>query len=117
MRLIDFRETFPDELRDKEFAQAYLMAALEESQDANDYGIFLTALRQVAQANRAVSAAAEAAGVTRQALYKGLSENGNPSFQTVLAILRELGMGVQIATARNEPQESEAAAVRGSAAS
>lgn len=109
MRLIDFRETFQEELRDKQFAEAYLMAALEESQDANDYGIFLTALRQVTQANRAVSSAAEAAGVSRQALYKGLSENGNPSFQTVLTILRELGMGFQIATAKNTPSETEAA--------
>jgi probable addiction module antidote protein len=113
MRLIDFRETFQDELRDKEFAQAYLMAALEESQDAQDFGIFLTALRQVAQANRAVSQVAEAAGVTRQALYKGLSENGNPSFQTVLLTLRELGMGFQISTAQNTPSQQETAGTAG----
>ena len=35
-------------------------------------------------------------GMTREGLYKALSENGNPSFATVMRITRALGMQVHI---------------------
>ena len=36
-------------------------------------------------------------GMTREGLYKALSENGNPTFSTVMKITRALGMQVHIA--------------------
>jgi probable addiction module antidote protein len=39
---------------------------------------------------------AREAGMTREGLYKALSENGNPSFATVLRITRALGMKLRI---------------------
>ena len=36
-------------------------------------------------------------GMTREGLYKALSENGNPTFSTVMKITRALGMRVHIA--------------------
>ena len=35
---------------------------------------------------------ARAAGLSRESLYKALSENGNPSFATVLKVARALGL-------------------------
>ena len=35
-------------------------------------------------------------GITRKGLYKALSENGNPSFATVMKITRALGMQLRI---------------------
>ena len=35
---------------------------------------------------------AEAAGITRAGLYKALGEDGNPSFATVVAVLKALGV-------------------------
>ena len=32
------------------------------------------------------------AGLSRESLYKALSENGNPSFATVLKVVRALGV-------------------------
>ena len=36
-------------------------------------------------------------GMTREGLYKALSETGNPSFATVMRIARALGMRMRIA--------------------
>jgi len=37
------------------------------------------------------------AGLTRASLYKALSEDGNPAFATVLAVLRALGLSLKVA--------------------
>lgn len=34
---------------------------------------------------------AEAAGVGRESLYKSLSKDGNPSFQTIVKVVQALG--------------------------
>ena len=36
--------------------------------------------------------------MTREGLYKALSENGNPNFDTMMKIIRALGMRLQIAS-------------------
>lgn len=43
-----------------------------------------------------MSRLAREAGMTREGLYKALSENGNPTFATVARIARALGMQVRI---------------------
>jgi probable addiction module antidote protein len=49
------------------------------------------ALGVVARA-RGMSQLAEETGLTRQALYKALSSDGNPEFATVLKVLRAFGL-------------------------
>ena len=49
------------------------------------------ALGVVARA-RGMSQLAEETGLTRQALYKALSGDGNPEFATVLKVIRALGL-------------------------
>ena len=39
-----------------------------------------------------VSQLAEETGLTRQALYKALSSDGNPEFATVMKVVRALGL-------------------------
>ena len=41
---------------------------------------------------RGMSQLAEETGLTRQALYKALSADGNPEFATVLKVVRALGL-------------------------
>jgi probable addiction module antidote protein len=57
---------------------------------------FLVALRDVVQANEGVTRTAQAVGVGRESLYKTLSENGNPQFSTIYAVLQSLGFHVSI---------------------
>ncbi len=82
-----------DYLRTKEDICYYLEAAAEE--DPGDGSLIRVALNDIARAQNMSSLAREA-GMTREGLYKALSENGNPSFATVMRITRALGMQVRI---------------------
>lgn len=46
-----------------------------------------------------MSQLARDAGLTREGLYKALSDQGNPSFGTVLKVLRALGLQLHVAPA------------------
>ena len=37
-------------------------------------------------------------GMTREGLYKSLSENGNPNFDTMMKVIRALGMRLRVAS-------------------
>ena len=84
-------ETFPfdpaDYLGDAS-AQAELLNDAFESGDA---AFIANALGVVARA-RGMSSVAQDAGVTREALYKALSETGDPKLSTLLGVLRALGI-------------------------
>ena len=90
--LKDFNETLADELRDPEFATAYLSAALEEE----DHHAFLVALRNVVRARRGMSSVSKGTSLGRESLYKSLSEKGNPRFSTVEAVLSDLAFGLSV---------------------
>ena len=68
---------------------AYLDAWLEEAPD--DAAGIARALGDIARA-KGMSQVARDAGLSRESLYKALSENGNPSFATVLKVARALGV-------------------------
>lgn len=86
MRLKNFDEHLYRELQDPEFAAAYLEDALSESLEE-----FLVALRKYVQANGGVSRCAEDSHLAREAIYRMLSEDGNPGFRSVDAILKAHG--------------------------
>ena len=93
MKLKDYRESLLERLREPDYAVSYLTQVLaDESQEA-----FLIALKDVIDARELnVSELAEEAGITRQALYKALSESGNPRFSTITEVLRTLGLEIAI---------------------
>lgn len=55
------------------------------------------ALGAVARARGGIAKLAADTGLSRQALHKALSENGNPTLDTVLRVLSALGLQMQIA--------------------
>ena len=73
---------------------------LESTEDIRDFLIevaqtgdeadFIHALNTAARA-MGMSEVAEKAGVTRASLYKSLSENGNPRFNTISKVTKALG--------------------------
>ena len=78
-----------EQLRTPEEMAAYLDAWLEEAPE--DAAGIARALGDIARA-RGMSQVARDAGLSRESLYKALSENGNPSFATVLKVARALGV-------------------------
>lgn len=82
-------------LHSKEDARLYLEACAEE--DPGDGSLIRAALNDIARAQN-MSLLARDAGMTREGLYKALSENGNPTFATVMRITRALGMQLRFTT-------------------
>jgi probable addiction module antidote protein len=77
------------QLRTPEEMAAYLDALLVQA-PADAAGI-ARALGDIAR-SKGMSQVARDAGLSRESLYKALSENGNPSFATVLKVARALGV-------------------------
>lgn len=92
-RVTDYRQTLLASLTDSREAACYLEAALEDSKE-----MFLTALRDVAE-SRQMSKVAKEAGLAREALYRILSESGNPTLATLNSILNVLGVRLRIVPA------------------
>ena len=78
-----------EQLRTPEEMAAYLDAWLVDAPD--DAGGITRALGDIARA-RGMSQVARDTGLSRESLYKALSENGNPSFATVLKVALALGV-------------------------
>jgi len=78
-----------EQLRTPEEMAAYLDAWLAEAPD--DAAGIARALGDIARA-KGMSQVARDSGLSRESLYKALSENGNPSFATVLKVARALGV-------------------------
>ena len=88
------------EIRDNpEFAASYLAAAIDE---ADEPGVLLIALRQIAEARGGMAKVAKEAGIQRESLYRALSKRGNPRLTTLLAIIRAMGMTLTVATAARQ---------------
>jgi len=81
-----------DYLKTQKHVLAYLNAALQDG----DHAVLLSALRNVAQAKGGVGALARAAGVSRESLYRTLSRRGNPKIETIIQLLRALGLRLAI---------------------
>ncbi len=67
----------------------FLDACFDEAGD--DPAFIAHALGIIARA-RGMTRVARDAGMTREGLYKALSEEGNPSFGTILKVIRALGL-------------------------
>jgi probable addiction module antidote protein len=78
-----------EHLRNPEEMAAYLDAWLEEAPD--DAAGIARALGDIARA-KGMSQVAKDAGLSRESLYRALSDEGNPSFATVLKVAKALGV-------------------------
>ncbi|MBK7422155.1 MAG: putative addiction module antidote protein [Propionivibrio sp.] len=78
-----------EQLRTPEEMAEYLDAWLTEAPE--DAAGIARALGDIARA-KGMSQVARDAGLSRESLYKALSESGNPSFATVLKVAHALGV-------------------------
>ena len=89
-RTSSFRDDLLADLADPQEASNYLNAALEDSDE-----MFLVALRDVAEA-RQMAKVAESAGIARESGYRMLTLEGNPTYGSLLGILRAVGLKMAI---------------------
>lgn len=99
-RTKSYREWLLKRLVDPNEAKRYLNIALSDSPS-----MFLRALRNVAEAKR-MAKVAEDTGLSRENLYHTLSEEGNPTFETLNAVLGALALQMKIDTTQSSSAPS-----------
>ena len=82
-----------DSIRTEADARRLLEAAADE--DPGDGTVIRAVLNAIARAQN-MSTIARNAGLNRGNLYEVLSENGNPTFATVLKVIRALGLRLRL---------------------
>ena len=91
-----------DYLDNEETIGEFLTASLEDPNPE----VFLMALRDVAKA-RGIAKVAKTSGLGRESLYKALAPGSKPRFETIVKVLRGLGVDLQAHAAH--PAELDAA--------
>ena len=76
-------------------AQAELRS---DAMQTGDAGYIANALGVIARA-RGMTEVARGAGITREALYRALSEDGDPRLTTLLGVMRSLGLRLSVQAA------------------
>lgn len=91
MATADYNKGLLSRLQDPAYASEYLNEALKDgSQD-----LFMLALRDVAKA-KGMAKAAQEANLNREAMYRMLSEKGNPNLSSLNKLLDSLGLTISI---------------------
>lgn len=94
-----------EHLRTEEDRAAYLTACMDE---APEDAAFITHALGVVARSRNMSQLARDTGLTREGLYKALSESGNPSFGTVLKVVHAMGYRLSIAREKKSKRQTVA---------
>lgn len=92
---VPHRDYLLKRLSDPALAAAYLNAAVKD----DDPAAFLQALRNVVDARGGVASIAERTDLNRQAVYRMLSQNGNPEFRSLQRLLGATGLGLNVVPA------------------
>ena len=89
-----------DYLKTPEDVAEHLVAAFEDGGDDAAYVAHVIGI--AARAHGGMTKLAKETGMTRAGLYKALSKDGNPSFDTIVKAMRVLGVRLvpQLATSR-----------------
>jgi probable addiction module antidote protein len=80
----EYLRNHPEEIDD------YITILFDDYAESGDTASLLRSLRVVGRV-KGVTAIAEASGLSRKGVQKALSENGNPQFSNVNAIMRAMG--------------------------
>ena len=96
-KTITSRYDVAEHLRTPEEMAAYLEACLEEAH--GDASFVAKALGDIARA-KGMTQVARDAGVSRESLYKALSGERTPGFDTILKVVQALGIELHAAPAR-----------------
>lgn len=85
-----------DQLKTPEDCASFVEAVIVEAGD--DTAFIVKSLGEVAR-SKGMAAVARNAEVSREGLYKAMSEKGSPSFATVFRLIRALGLELSVGPA------------------
>jgi probable addiction module antidote protein len=91
-----YQESLLKALRNPDEAAEYLNACLEDE----DAHVFLLALRDVAEARGGIRALSRTSHLNRESLYRMLSKAGNPSLDSLAAVLNACGLRLAVQLVR-----------------
>jgi len=86
----EFTPYYPDEALDTDEGIAFFMA---EAFNTGDAGFIAHALGVVARA-KGMTQIAKETGLSREQLYRSLSDEGNPTLRSTLAVMKALGVSI-----------------------
>lgn len=89
IKLKSYRSRLMEKLVIPSEAKHYINAALKDSKEFPE--MFLEAIKDVAQA-RQMASVAKKSGMAREALYRSLSKSGNPTYETLISVLKAVGL-------------------------
>src|SRR5450759_5205522 len=107
-RTITTRYDVAEHLRTPEERAAYLEACLEEAE--GDAAFIAKALGDIARA-KGMTQVARDAGLSRESLYKALSGDRSPGFDTILKVIGALGLQLHAVAAQDSMAKRSAPAV------
>jgi probable addiction module antidote protein len=87
-----YRESLLESLKNPDDAARYLNACLQDE----DARVFLLALRDVADARGGIRALSQGTHLNRESLYRMLSRSGNPSVDSLSAVLGACGLRLAV---------------------
>lgn len=90
----DYQSDLLQRLANREYAAQYLKAAFDETLADGNRAAFLLALKNVVDATGAMQTVASEANISRQHLYRMLSEEGNPTLETLTSVLQAVGITI-----------------------
>jgi probable addiction module antidote protein len=90
-----YRDRLLKSLKNADEAAQYLNACLEDE----DPHVFLMALRDVADARGGLRTLARGTRLNRESLYRMLSRAGNPSLDSLSAVLNAVGLRLSVRSA------------------
>jgi probable addiction module antidote protein len=88
-KTVTTRDDVAEHLRTPKEMAAYLEASIEEAR--GDASVVARALGNITR-TKGMSQVAREAGLSRESLYKALSGERNPSFDTILKVIDALGL-------------------------
>ena len=90
-----YTETRRKMLKDPKVAAIYLEECLQDG----DMELFTAALRHVADARGGLALLSKATRLNREALYRTLSQGGNPRLDTLAKVLAAMGLRIGVVPA------------------
>lgn len=91
-----FKDDLSEDLKDPEFAQYYLQAAVDDYEKDGDTESLLTAVGDVAKAQGGIGKLAKRADINRPYLYGVLASRHKPSIDNFLQIVYGLGFRIRL---------------------